>query len=153
VSAGASNTDFLNKTGPSASVACGLAASLVATEAVLLILKRRNPRVIPTTIQFDPYTYRYAPSHIAGGMAHFDPDAAIARITDKSSFVPQVFELLYRKRRSTKALVNGASLYYKVEGTGPALLLISPLGADSSFWARQAQALARQFRVITFDNR
>ena len=153
VSTGGSNTDFLQKQGPSAAVACSLAAALVATETVLLLLERRPPRVIPFTMQFDPYTYRFACSYIRGGMGHFDPAPAMQKVEDKSSFVPQVFELLYRKKRSVRAPVNGAELYYKVEGEGDPVVLISPLGADSSFWARQTPALAERFRVVSFDNR
>jgi pimeloyl-ACP methyl ester carboxylesterase/molybdopterin/thiamine biosynthesis adenylyltransferase len=153
VSGGAANTDFLNRTGPSIASACSLAASLVATEAVLILLGRRKPRAIPHTFQFDPYTYRYARTHLERGMASYDPEAAIRKIRDKSSFVPQVLELFYRKKQAEKARVNGVELYYKEEGEGEPVLLISPLGADSSFWARQTPSLAEHFRVITFDNR
>jgi pimeloyl-ACP methyl ester carboxylesterase/molybdopterin/thiamine biosynthesis adenylyltransferase len=153
VSGGASNTDFLNRKGPSLSVACSLAAALVATEAVLILLQRRKPRVIPYTLQLDPYTYRYAQPYLEGGMGNFDPGPAIRRIKDRSSFVPQVLELFYSKKRAKKAELNGAELYYKVEGEGKPLLMISPLGADSTFWARQTQQIARHFQVITFDNR
>jgi pimeloyl-ACP methyl ester carboxylesterase/molybdopterin/thiamine biosynthesis adenylyltransferase len=153
VSGGSANTDFLNRTGPSLSVACTLAASLVAAEAVLILLGRRKPRAIPYTLQLDPYTYQFAQPYLEGGMANFDPGPAIRKIKDKSSFVPQVLELFYHKKRSQKAPVNGADLYYKQEGEGKPLLMISPLGADSSFWARQTQDLCRRFRVITFDNR
>jgi pimeloyl-ACP methyl ester carboxylesterase/molybdopterin/thiamine biosynthesis adenylyltransferase len=153
VSLGRSNTDFLNRAGPSLSVACSLAASLVASEAVLILLGRRKPRAIPYTYQFDQYTYRYAQTHIDGGMANYDPGPAIDKIKDRSSFVPQVLELFYHKKRSRKAAVNGVDLYYKVEGEGKPVLMISPLGADASFWARQTQELAKHFRVITFDNR
>ena len=153
VSAGASNTDFISGTGPSTACACALAASLVATEAVLILLRRRPPRCVPHTFQFDPYTFRYEKCWTPGGMANYDPEPAIASIPDRSSLVPQVLELFYRKRRSLKAPVNGVELYYKVEGEGDPLLLITPLGADCGFWARQAQTLSRCFRVITFDNR
>lgn len=153
VSAGRSNTDFLTRTGPSVSAACTLAAALVATEAVLLLLGRRRPRVVPYTSQFDPYTYRYASTYLEGGMACFDPGPVVKRIKDRSSFVPQVLELFYQKKRSRKAAVDGIDLYYKVEGEGPPLLMIAPLGADAGFWARQTQELSRHFQVITFDNR
>jgi pimeloyl-ACP methyl ester carboxylesterase len=153
VSAGRSNTDFISGTGPSLASACALASALVATEAVLILLGRRAPRGIPYSFQFDPYTFRYEQSWIPGGMANYDPEPAIARIPDRSSLVPQVLDLFYRKRKSRKARVNGAELYYKVEGNGEPVILISPLGADCGFWARQTQDLARHFRVISFDNR
>lgn len=155
VSLGASNTDFLSRVGPSLGSACGLAASLVAAEAVIILLKRRPPLAIPHTFQFDPYTFRYEKSFIEGGMANFDPSRAITRIRDKSSLVPQVLDLFFKKKKARKASVNGVELYYKIEGEEhpETVLLISPLGGDAGFWARQTQELSRHFRVITFDNR
>ncbi len=153
VSSGASNTDFINRKGPSMASACALAAALVATEVVLILLDRRKPKAIPHTFQFDPYTFRYAKTYVGGGMENYDPGPTIRKICDKSSFVPQVMELFYRKKKSEKAAVNGVELYYKVEGEGEPVLMISPLGADSSFWARQTQELREHFQVITFDNR
>jgi pimeloyl-ACP methyl ester carboxylesterase/molybdopterin/thiamine biosynthesis adenylyltransferase len=155
VSLGASNTDFLSRVGPSLGCACTLAASLVASEVVILLLHRRAPLAIPHTFQFDPYTFRYEKSFIEGGMAEFDPSQSIARIPDKSSLVPQVLELFFKKKKAQKASVNGVELYYKVEGENHSetVLLVSPLGGDAGFWARQTQELARHYRVITFDNR
>ncbi|WP_051334988.1 alpha/beta fold hydrolase [Bradyrhizobium sp. Ai1a-2] len=153
VSRGTSNTDVLKNTGPSLAVACSLGATLVATEVVLIVLARRRPLSIPHTCQFDPYTRRYAYTHVPGGMRHFDPRPAIARIPDKSSFVPRVLEFLYRDQMAERASVNGAELRVKVEGSGPPVLLISPLGADSSFWLRQVPALTPHFQVITFGSR
>ncbi len=151
VSAGSSNTNFLSGTGPSLACACGLASSLVASEAVIILLDRRKPRSIPHAFQFDPYTFRYEKTYTDGGMRNYDPDPVLARIADKSSLVAQVFELFYRKSRAEKALVDGRQIYYRIQGTGPDLLLLSPLGSDSGFWARQTQALSGAFRVITFD--
>jgi len=121
----------------------------------MIILNRRKPLAIPYTFQFDPYTRRYEKSYIAGGMSEFDPSRAIARIPDKSSLVPQVLDFLFKKRKALKATVNGVELYYKVEGETDreTVLLISPLGGDAGFWARQTQELSRHFRTITFDNR
>ena len=152
VSRGASNTDFLKRTGPSLSVACSLAASLVAAEVVLIRLERRPPRVIPHSFQFDPYTYRYARTYVEGGMTNYDPGPAIKKIKDRSSLVPQVLELFYRKKRAHKAAVNGIDLYYRIEGEGRPLLLIAPLGADTSFWSRQVPDFAKRYQVIAFDN-
>ncbi|MBI2910353.1 MAG: alpha/beta fold hydrolase [Chloroflexi bacterium] len=153
VSAGNSNTNFLEHTGPSLACATALAASLVAAETVVILLGRRKPLAIPYTFQFDPYTFRYERTFVKGGMACYNPDPAIARIPDKSSLITQVMQFLYKKQQAERAHVNGADFYYRVEGDGPRVLLIGPLGADSSFWARQAQELANQFQVITFDNR
>jgi molybdopterin/thiamine biosynthesis adenylyltransferase len=153
VSRGDSNTDFMKNTGPSVSVACALAASLVATEVVLILLERRKPRCIPYTFQFDPYTYRYAQTYSEGGMRNYDPTEVIASINDKSSFVPRVLDMLYLAGKRARAKVNGAELAYRVEGAGEPLLLLSPLGADASFWLRQVPALASTRKVISFGHR
>lgn len=153
VSTGASNTDFVSGTGPSLACACNLAASLVAAEAAILILGRRPPRAIPHTFQFDPYTFRYEATYIEGGMSRYDPAPMIERIPDRASLVPSVLEFLYEKSRARKADVNGARLYYKQEGEGDPVVLVSPLGADSTFWARQIPDLARRHRVISYDAR
>jgi pimeloyl-ACP methyl ester carboxylesterase/molybdopterin/thiamine biosynthesis adenylyltransferase len=153
VSAGASQTDFLARTGPSIASACQLAASLVAMEVVLLLLNRRPARAIPHTLQFDPYTYRFENVFLPGGMRDYDPRAAIARIPDKSSLVAQVLNHFYNKPKAPKCKTADAEIAYTVEGSGEALLFISPLGADSGFWARNAPLLSKNFRVITFDNR
>lgn len=153
VSRGESNTDFMKNTGPSLSVACTLAASLVASEVALILLNRRPPRCIPYTFQFDPYTWRYAQTYIEGGMRNFDPTAAIARIQDKSSFVPRVLDMLYLAGKRARAKVEGAELAYRVEGEGDPLLLLSPLGADASFWLRQLPAFTSAHKVISFGHR
>jgi pimeloyl-ACP methyl ester carboxylesterase/molybdopterin/thiamine biosynthesis adenylyltransferase len=153
VSRGDSNTDFMKNTGPSLSVACALAASLAATEAALILLKRRPPRCIPHTFQFDPYTWRYAQTCIEGGMRNFDPTAAIARVKDKSSFVPRVLDMLYLSGQRARAKVDGAELAYRVQGSGEPLLLLSPLGADANFWLRQVPNFASTHKVVSFGHR
>lgn len=152
VSTARSNTDFSAGTGPSMAGACGLAASLVAIEAVLLLLRRRPSRAVPRTLQFDPYTFRCEWTHLPGGMRDYDPAPVIRRIPDRSSLVPQVLDHLYGKRAERRVRVNGADLFWRDEGSGEPVVLVSPLGADSSFWARQHGALAGR-RVITYDAR
>jgi 3-oxoadipate enol-lactonase len=49
--------------------------------------------------------------------------------------------------------VNGARLYYEVSGEGEPLLLIPGLGMNHLGWALQVPVYAREFKVITFDNR
>lgn len=44
-------------------------------------------------------------------------------------------------------------MYYEEAGQGDPLLLITGLGSDLQSWALTVPALAKQFRVITFDNR
>jgi pimeloyl-ACP methyl ester carboxylesterase/molybdopterin/thiamine biosynthesis adenylyltransferase len=153
VSQGASNTNFLKKTGPSLACATTLAASLVASEVAIMLASRRKPKAIPYTFQFDPYTFRYEKVWLEKGMASFDVDRALNRLQDRSSLIPLVLKYLYKRRKTHRAKVNGAELYYEMEGEGDNLLLIGPLGADSSFWARQVQQLSKYFRVITFDSR
>ena len=49
--------------------------------------------------------------------------------------------------------VNGIDIYYRQEGDGPDLVMIMGLGAHSGAWLLNAPALAKHFRVTTFDNR
>lgn len=52
------------------------------------------------------------------------------------------------------AAVNGQQLHFEEQGEGDPLVLIMGIGYDSSIWKlHQAGALARHFRVVTFDNR
>lgn len=54
---------------------------------------------------------------------------------------------------SGMALINGAELYYEVEGAGEPLLLLHAGVADSRMWAKQAPAFADRYRVIRCDLR
>jgi pimeloyl-ACP methyl ester carboxylesterase len=153
VSTAESNTDFSAGVGPSLACACAMAAALVASEATIILLDRRRTRAIPHTVQFDPYTYRYERTFVPGGMSNYDPAPAIARLADRSSLVPQVLDFLYSKPQAPRVDVNGAKLFYREEGEGDPLVLVGPLGADSSFWARQLDDLTGAFRVVTFDAR
>ena len=49
--------------------------------------------------------------------------------------------------------VNGVEIYYEVSGAGPPLTLIMGLGCSARMWQWTAPIFARNFRVITFDNR
>jgi pimeloyl-ACP methyl ester carboxylesterase len=49
--------------------------------------------------------------------------------------------------------VSDAELYYEVRGEGEPLVLIPGFGAGMWIWFKQADALASDFRVITFDPR
>lgn len=153
VSATGSGTDFSTGVGPSVAAACVLASALVATEVVLLVLGRRRAKPIPHTFQFDPYTFRYAQTFTPGGMRNFDPGPVTRRLADRSSLVPQVLDFLYGKPQAQRAAVNGVELYHREEGSGEPVVLIPPLGNDSSFWARQVDALSRDHKVILFDPR
>lgn len=51
------------------------------------------------------------------------------------------------------AFVNGINIYYEEHGHGFPLALIAGLGHASWSYFRQVDDLARDFRVITFDNR
>ena len=52
-----------------------------------------------------------------------------------------------------KISVNGLKLYYEIEGNGEPVVLIPGFASGLSLWSRQAPALSRHFRVITFDPR
>jgi len=53
-----------------------------------------------------------------------------------------------------QANVGGTNLFYETRGSGDALLLIMGLGASSAAWDPDLlDQLAKEFRVITFDNR
>jgi pimeloyl-ACP methyl ester carboxylesterase len=49
--------------------------------------------------------------------------------------------------------VNGANLYYKEVGQGPAILLIHGSGANADLWGRTFEDLAQGHRVIAYDRR
>ncbi len=51
------------------------------------------------------------------------------------------------------AKVNGINIYYEVHGEGEPLVLVPGLGSDLTRWYRNLPGLAKEFRVITFDNR
>ncbi len=52
-----------------------------------------------------------------------------------------------------KAQINGINLFYEVHGEGEPLLLIYGLAGRGNGWKFQVEALAPNFRMITFDNR
>jgi 3-oxoadipate enol-lactonase len=51
------------------------------------------------------------------------------------------------------AYVNGAELWYELQGTGRPLVLLHAGGTDSRMWDEQFAALAERFRVLRFDAR
>lgn len=154
VSKEGSNTDFLKGEGPSLASACSLAAAFVAGEIAMILLDRRKPRVIPHTLQHDPCTYRHEAVYLEGGMPNYDPSQVLDGIEDKSSLVVNIFDSFYRKvNAATLLLRDGGRLCYREEGEGKPVVFLSPVGADTSFWARQTPALARHVRTITLDNR
>lgn len=53
----------------------------------------------------------------------------------------------------TAETADGAVLQAKSQGSGQVLLLVSGLGGTAGFWSGTAAALARSFRVISFDQR
>ena len=50
-------------------------------------------------------------------------------------------------------LADGGHLSYAVEGKGPPLLLLRPLGGSRTSWGRFASALVPHAQVVTFDHR
>jgi 3-oxoadipate enol-lactonase len=49
--------------------------------------------------------------------------------------------------------VNGLRLNYKLDGQGPAVLLLHPVGLDLSWWEPQVEALRPEFQVLRLDFR
>ncbi len=49
--------------------------------------------------------------------------------------------------------VNGVTLYYESHGDGPPLVLIAGLSCDHTMWSEFIAPLAKQFSVLTLDNR
>jgi 3-oxoadipate enol-lactonase len=56
-------------------------------------------------------------------------------------------------RDMARASVNGIELYYELHGTGPALLLVPGLGADTRLFGGITGPLATTYQVIMFDPR
>lgn len=52
-----------------------------------------------------------------------------------------------------KAHSNGIDLYYETTGVGEPLVLIAGLGYSMWMWHKMVPGLAKNFRIITFDNR
>ena len=53
----------------------------------------------------------------------------------------------------TVDVATGTQLYYESVGTGPAILLIQGVGAVGEAWRKQVEPLARDHRVVLYDNR
>jgi len=49
--------------------------------------------------------------------------------------------------------VNGIGIHYEEHGSGPPLVMIGGLGADTHLWSQQVPAFSAHFRVVVFDNR
>jgi pimeloyl-ACP methyl ester carboxylesterase len=49
--------------------------------------------------------------------------------------------------------VNGVGIHYEEHGSGPPLVMIGGLGADTSLWSKQVPAFSARHRVVVFDNR
>ena len=48
---------------------------------------------------------------------------------------------------------SGATIYYEVDGEGPAVVFAHGRGGNAASWWQQVPAFARSFRVIVFDHR
>ena len=49
--------------------------------------------------------------------------------------------------------VNGVRLHYELEGPGPTVLLLHPVGLDLTWWQPQVEALRSEFQVLRLDFR
>ena len=54
-----SRVDLESKAGPSLNIACQICSGMAATEAVRIILNKRNVKPVPYFFQFDPYVQQY----------------------------------------------------------------------------------------------
>ncbi len=52
-----------------------------------------------------------------------------------------------------KASVRGLEMYYEVHGDGPPLVMIMGLMANADWWGDSVKELARDYKVLAFDNR
>jgi pimeloyl-ACP methyl ester carboxylesterase len=55
--------------------------------------------------------------------------------------------------RQDVVVVNGATLYYELTGTGPPVLFIAGTTGDAGHFAQVAARLADEFTVVTYDRR
>ena len=49
--------------------------------------------------------------------------------------------------------VNGVGINYEEHGSGPPVVMIGGLGADTYLWSKQVPQFKKRFRVVVFDNR
>lgn len=56
-------------------------------------------------------------------------------------------------RRGVVPSDDGTRLLYRIQGSGPPLVLVAGLGDDAASWDTVAADLARSFTVVAFDNR
>ena len=61
------SVDINSKKGPSLVSACNLCSVLASTEALKIILKRKEPQAVPYYFQFDPYCYRLKKGRLLSG--------------------------------------------------------------------------------------
>jgi pimeloyl-ACP methyl ester carboxylesterase len=52
-----------------------------------------------------------------------------------------------------KVEVNRIGIHFEEHGSGPPLVMIGGLGADTHLWSKQVPAFSKRFRVVVFDNR
>jgi hypothetical protein len=62
-----SKIDFAEKAGPSLACAVDVCAGLPCTEALVVLLNRREPQAAPHYVQFDPYRRRYRRGRLRWG--------------------------------------------------------------------------------------
>lgn len=52
-----------------------------------------------------------------------------------------------------KTFINGIDLYFRIQGSGPPIILIHALGMDHSMWDQQIPEFSRSHEVIVYDLR
>ncbi len=59
-----------NRKGPSTGAACQLCSSVITTEAIRIILKKRGVKPVPSYFQYDPYAGKFHRGFLFGGNRH-----------------------------------------------------------------------------------
>jgi pimeloyl-ACP methyl ester carboxylesterase len=57
------------------------------------------------------------------------------------------------ERKMPKAVINGASLYYEIHGSGDPLVFVHEFAGDLRSWRDQADFFARQYQVVLYNAR
>jgi 3-oxoadipate enol-lactonase len=60
---------------------------------------------------------------------------------------------LSRRPPAATAFINGIDIHYRIEGSGPVLVLVHGLACGQRMWFHQVRALRSRFTIVTYDQR